>query len=266
MIKNSHCKINLALSVLGRRADGFSEIETVMLPVRGIWDTVWIERADAFSFSTSGIAVDCAADDNLCVRAWRLMQQTYNLPPVAIRLHKTIPFGAGLGAGSANAAAVVELCNELFDLQLTIEQMRNLAAQLGSDTPFFIAPQPMVARGRGELLTPIEVSLKGWWLALVKPDAGVSTAEAYRSVVPHLPTTMPSDAVGRPIEEWNRVCVNDFEQPIFEKIPLLAAIKAELYAAGATFALMSGSGSTVYGLFDQKPELSFDCFTHIELL
>lgn len=264
MIKNSHCKINLSLSVLHRRADGFSEIETVMVPVVGIWDRVSVDRAEVFSFSASGIAVDCPEQDNLCVRAWRLMEREYGLPPVAIHLHKTIPFGAGLGAGSANAAAVVELCNELFDLRLTVDRLRDLAGQLGSDTPFFICPEPMVARGRGERLTPIEVSLKGWWIALVKPDAGVSTAEAYRSVEPHQPSIMPADAVRRPIEEWRSVCVNDFERPIFAKIPFLGQIKEELYAAGATFAAMSGSGSTVYGLFAQKPDLSFGCFTHIE--
>lgn len=266
MIKKSHCKINLSLAVLGRRADGFSDIETVMVPVFGIWDTVSVERADAFAFSSSGIAVDCPVADNLCVRAWRLMEREYALPPVAVHLDKQIPFGAGLGAGSANAAAVIELCDELFELHLSTEKMRLLAGQLGSDTPFFIAPGPMVARGRGELMTPIDLDLRGWWLVLVKPDAGVSTKEAYRAVVPRIPALMPSDAVLLPIEVWKDSCVNDFEQPIFERIPLLGQIKTDLYAAGATFALMSGSGSTIYGLFAQKPNIEFDRFTHIEQL
>lgn len=266
MIKKSHCKINLSLAVLARRTDGFSDIETVMVPVTGIWDTVRLETAPVCSFSSSGIVVDCPPDQNLCVRAWRLMESQFSLPPVSIHLDKQIPFGAGLGAGSANAAAVLELCNEQFDLKLSVEQLRTFAARLGSDTPFFIAPEPMVARGRGELLSPIELSLGGWWLALVKPDVGVSTAAAYAAVVPHIPPIRPAEAVQYPIEQWKNCCFNDFEEPIFEQIPLLGAIKAQLYAAGATFALMSGSGSTVYGLFAQKPTLRFDCFTHIEQL
>ena len=266
MIKNSHCKINLSLAVLGRRSDGFSEVETAMVPVWGLRDTVEVERAERFSFAASGLAVDCAAEDNLCVRAWRLMEQTFGLAPAAVRLHKTIPFGAGLGAGSANAAAVVELCNEVYELNLTQERLRELCAALGSDTPFFIDPQPTVARGRGERLEPIDLDLSGWWLAMAKPDAGVSTKEAYAAVVPHVPSVMPAQAVRRPVEEWKNVCTNAFEEPIFRKIPLLGQLKQQMYGLGAEFALMSGSGSTVYGLFRDKPTLNFDCFTHIERL
>lgn len=266
MIKKSFCKINLALAVTERRADGFHAIESVIYPVRGIWDTVEMERATQFSFSTSGIALDCADEKNLCVRAYRLMAERFALPAVALSLHKNIPFGAGLGAGSANAVAVLELCDEMFALGLNNAELKNLAAELGSDTAFFVDCAPAVARARGELLEPAAVDLSGYYIYMVKPDVGVSTREAYSMIAPAPPLVAPSEAVKYPIEEWPSVCVNDFERSVFEQLPILAELKKEMYAAGAIYASMSGSGSTVYGIFEQRPTLEFPYFSHMEML
>lgn len=266
MIKKSFCKINLALAVTARRADGFHAIESVMYPVRGIWDTVEMERATQFSFSASGIALDCAEDKNLCVKAYRLMCERFDLPPVAIALHKNIPFGAGLGAGSANAVAVLELCRDVFSLKINNLQLKSLAAELGSDTAFFVDCVPAVARGRGELLEPAAVDLTGYYIYMVKPDVGVSTREAYSMITPAEPLVAPCEAVKYPIEEWREVCVNDFERSVFEQLPILAELKKEMYAAGALYASMSGSGSTVYGIFATPPSLDFPYFSHMEML
>lgn len=266
MIKKSFCKINLALAVTARRADGFHTVESVMYPVRGIWDTVEMERAPQFSFSASGIALDCADDKNLCVKAYRLMCERFDLPPVAIALHKNIPFGAGLGAGSANAVAVLELCDEMFALGLNRDELKDLAAELGSDTAFFVDCVPAVARARGEILEPVAVDLSGYYIYMVKPDVGVSTREAYSMIAPASPLVTPCEAVKYPIEEWSEVCVNDFERSVFERLPLLAELKKEIYAAGAIYASMSGSGSTVYGIFAAPPSLDFPYFSHMEML
>lgn len=266
MIKNSYCKINLALSVIARRTDGFNDIESVIYPIRGIFDTLEMVRSSEFSFLNTGITVDCAADKNLCVRAYTLMRDRYHLPPVRLSLHKRIPFGAGLGAGSANAVAVVELCNELFELHLSKSCLKEIAAELGSDTAFFVDFTPSLATGRGEILEPIELDLSGYYIYMVKPDVGVSTREAYSLVAPHAPKVAPRDAVRQPLERWSEVCSNDFETPIFELLPSLCSIKRQMYAEGAIYASMSGSGSTIYGIFRDKPTIKYAHFSHIEMV
>lgn len=266
MIKKSYCKINIGLNILSRRADGFSEIQTVMYPVCGIYDLIEMSPAMRFEFTSQGIKVDCPDEENLCVRAYDVMRRLYDLPPVVLHLDKRIPFGAGLGAGSANAVAVIDLCNDLFGLDLPRDEMRAVASMLGSDTAFFVDNVPSVASGRGEILEPIDLDLSGHYIYMVKPDVGVSTAEAYRAVVPHTPILYARDAVKLPIGEWRGAVVNDFERPIFDKIPILAKIKAEMYAGGAVFSSMSGSGSTVYGLFKNRPVLNSSHFCHVEKL
>lgn len=268
MVFYSTCKINLALSVIARRDDGYSDIETVMYPIGGsLCDIVeMIPSVDGFCFSASGIEVDCDEQKNLCVLAFRLMQQKFDLPDVQLHLHKRIPFGAGLGAGSANAVSVIKLCNRLFALGLSSERMEELAARLGSDTAFFVNNQPAVARGRGEKLTPIDIDLRGYYVMLVKPSVGVSTAEAYSLVTPAVPDILPSQGVKYPIEEWYRVLRNDFQEAIYERLPVLSIIEGELYRGGAVFAAMSGSGSTVFGIFRDKPSLRFPHFTYVTQL
>ncbi|MEG0815424.1 MAG: 4-(cytidine 5'-diphospho)-2-C-methyl-D-erythritol kinase [Mucinivorans sp.] len=266
MIKNSFCKINLNLSVINRRLDGFHSIESVIYPINGIFDTIQMDHAAQFSFRTSGIVVDCPAQDNLCVKAYRLMVDRYGVGPVSLSLHKRIPFGAGLGAGSANAVAVLGLTNELFALNLSQVELRSLAAELGSDTAFFVDFVPTLVRGRGEVLEPISVNLSGYYIYMVKPNEGVSTGAAYRLVTPHEPLVRPAQAIARPVNEWREVCVNDFQEPIFHQIPLLGSLADSLYAAGAVYAAMSGSGSTVYGIFEKQPQLEYPYFSHCQRL
>lgn len=208
------------------------------------------------AFSQSGLVIDCPAEKNLCVRACRLMQERYGVGPVQIHLHKRIPFGAGLGGGSADAAAVLRGINEVFDLELDVDELAQLAAELGSDMPFFIYDTPMVGRGRGEILTPHAVDLSGLYLVMVKPDVGVSTAEAYSLITPRMPECTIEEVVELPREQWRESMVNDFEAPIFACVPILASIKDELYRLGATYAAMSGSGSTIFGLFETEPTIT----------
>lgn len=269
MIISSNFKINLGLNVLRRREDGFSDIETVMYAVRssGLCDIVEVVESGEFAFTSSGIKVDCNEEDNLCVKAYRLLKERYGLPSVHIHLHKRVPFGAGLGAGSANAVAVMKLCREIFALDITDSEMESLAAELGSDTAFFVRECPVVARGRGELLEAIDLDLAGYYLLLVKPEVGVSTREAYAGVVPHTPKLLPSKAITLPIEHWQGSLVNDFEDSIFRKLPLLREIKQRMLTSGALYASMSGSGSTIYGIFSTPPHLTFPHFTQlIELI
>lgn len=269
MLIKAHCKINIGLNILRRRADGYHDIETIMMPVRGLYDTIEVVATedDAIMFRQSGIIVDCPMDKNLCVRAARLMQERYNIGGVSITLDKLVPFGAGLGGGSADATAVIVAINEIYALGLTKERLAALAAELGSDTPFFVYDEAMVCRGRGEVMTPIEVPLEGLWLAIVKPmKEGVSTAEAYGGVTPHIPERGLEELISMPIDRWRESIINDFEPHIFAAHPRIAEIKAMLYDAGAIYAAMSGSGSALFGLFKSCPtiERSDDTFVHIE--
>ncbi len=228
----------------------------------GLQDIIEMIENEEFKFSSSGILVDCPEDKNLCVKAFRLMQEKFALPNVALHLHKQIPFGAGLGAGSANAVTVLKLCRELFKLNISDIEMEKIAGELGSDTALFVRELPAIARGRGEIIEPIDLSLEGYYIVMVKPEVGVSTAEAYRGVVPNIPQTLPSEIINQPINTWKELLVNDFEPSIFKTLPILQELKDTMYASGAIYASMSGSGSTIYGIFEECPNLSFDHFTH----
>lgn len=266
----ANCKINLGLNVLCRRSDGYHDLETVMLPVKELYDIVTVERSEGgdVSFSASGIAVDCASEDNLCVRAARLMQERYGVGGLSIHLDKRVPFGAGLGGGSSDATAVVKAINELFALNLSSRELVDVAASLGSDTAYFVYNDTELCCGRGEVMQPIELSLEGLWLVVVKPDEGVSTAEAYRGVTPHIPERGLQELLGEPIASWQGSVKNDFEPHIFASHPAIRSIKESLIAIGALYASMSGSGSALFALFDHRPELSFaeELFVHIERL
>lgn len=268
MISLSPCKINLGLNIIERRADGFHNIETLMYPVRELTDMIEIQKSDTFTFTASGIAIDCPIQSNLCVKAYKLIQIRYGISPAAIHIHKRIPSGAGLGGGSANATTVLSMCNELWQLSLSEDTLRNLAAELGSDTPFFVSSQAQLATGRGEILSPFDnFSLSGLWLMLVKAEVGVSTAQAYAGVKPHKNDVSINETLRLPINKWRELLVNDFEESIFPKLPLLAQIKEKLYTHGALYAAMSGSGSTIFGLFESKPTFEIaDHFVHIEQL
>ncbi len=253
MILRANCKINIGLDVLRRREDRFHDLDTVMVPVVGLYDEVEVTPlvgSTELRFRGRGIALDCPDDDNLCLRAARLVQGRYSTDGVEITLDKRVPFGAGLGGGSSDATAVILAMNEIYELGLSEEELIGLAAEIGSDTAFFVRNTPQLCRGRGEIMTPIDLHLSGLTLVLVKPDGvNVSTAEAYRGVRPAMPEVALNELVAAPVESWQGRVKNDFEPHIFELYPLLGEIKKELLDAGAIYAAMSGSGSTIFGLF-----------------
>ena len=249
MVTFPPCKINLGLHVIEKRPDGFHNLETCFYPVQ--WtDILEIVKADRFGFSSSGNPIPGAIDQNLCIKAYNLLAGDYNLSPVQIHLHKIIPIGSGLGGGSADAAYTIRLLNEIFELRLSAQEMMSYAAQLGSDCAFFIQNSPMIGKGRGELLSEIHLDLRGKFLVLVNPNIHVSTAEAYAGVRPVLPSSGIPDILKRPIIEWRDLLKNDFEASVFEKYPSIMELKNSLYALDAVYASMSGSGATVFGIFD----------------
>ena len=264
----ANCKINIGLDVLRRREDGFHELSTVMAPVKELYDVVSVSLSEQMSFVQRGIVVDCPIEKNLCVKAARLMQQRYGVGNVAITLDKRVPFGAGLGGGSSDATAVIVAINELFALNLSEDELIDAAAALGSDTAFFVRNTPQLCTGRGEVMTPIALPLEGLWLVVLKPEEGVSTAEAYGGVKPALPAVSLEDSLQQPVEQWQGRVKKDFEPHIFEAHPTIAALKQKLLSAGAVYASMSGSGSALFGLFKEQPTIDVDSniFIHIEQL
>lgn len=262
MLSFPNCKINLGLHIVSKRPDGYHNLETLFLPVP-LTDELEINISETNSFSQDGIPIAGNPNDNLCVKAYNLLRESYpeQVGSVTIHLKKNIPFGAGLGGGSADAAFTLKMLNELFSLQLSSDELRAFAARLGADCPFFIDNQPAYATGIGDLLEPFPVNLSGYALLLVKPQDAVSTKEAYSGIVPRDKRTdiNPVDlkaALCQPVDLWKEVVVNDFEDSVFPAHPAIAAIKQQLYDCGATYAAMSGSGSTVFGLFNCKNESS----------
>lgn len=267
MILRANCKINLGLDILRRRDDGFHDLETVMLPVKELYDVVELEPAQGESRLTAkGIAIDCPMENNLCMKALRLMQRRYKIGEVHITLDKRVPFGAGLGSGSSDATAVILGVNEMFDLSLSEEQLIDLAAELGSDTAFFVRNTPQLCTSRGEVMQDIELDLKGLYLVVAKPNDAVSTREAYSGVSPFIPEIPLAERLSAPIGEWQENVKNDFEKHIFELHPAIAALKAKFIADGAVYASMSGSGSAVFGLFERVPYEVNNEIIHIEKL
>lgn len=269
MILYPNAKINLGLNILEKRPDGFHNIETLFYPL-GLSDVLEIIPSDTFEFSQTGIAIDGNIEENLAVKAYRLMEDEYGIGTVKIHLHKIIPFGAGLGGGSADAAFVIKGLNELFELGLSEVKMTELSAQLGSDCPFFILNRPVFAEGRGEIFTEVDFLLNGWSLVLVKPDVHVPTATAYANVKPAFPEKKICDVVKNDIRFWNNELKNDFETSIFSEFSEIEKIKEKLYKEGAIYASMSGSGSSVFGLFKDISEgiegKFTDCFVWREIL
>jgi len=256
MVVFPNAKINLGLYVVEKRPDGFHNLETVFYPVP--WrDALEVVPAsgDQTTLNLSGLAVDAPTEKNLVMRAYQLLADGYNLPKLDIYLHKVIPFGAGLGGGSADAAFMLTMLNSLFDLGISEGKLAEYAATLGSDCAFFVYNRPMIASGRGEVLSPIEVSLSGYTIVLVKPPFGISTPEAFSGITPKKPQIPLREAISQPIERWKEVLFNDFEPHLFENHPQLASIKQQLYDNGALYAAMSGSGSTIFGIF--KDDVDF---------
>jgi len=251
MVTYPNAKINLGLNVVERRSDGYHNIETVFYPVP-LTDILEIVPATdgKTTLTTYGNPVDCPPEKNLVMKAYCLLAENYDLPPVNIYLYKHIPDGAGLGGGSSDAAHTLTMLREMFGLDITDQSLAAMAAQLGADCAFFVYNRPMAATGIGDVLQPVEVALQGKVLLLVKPAVAVSTAQAYSRVTPATPPQWARDVVTWPIQQWDGALANDFEPSVFALHPQLWLIKAALLDAGAHYAAMSGSGSTIYGIFD----------------
>ena len=253
-----NCKINLGLHVVGKRPDGYHNLETLFLPVHDLHDTLIIEKSDTLQMQQDGIVLDNAPEDNLCVKAWKLLHDEFGLAPVHIILKKNIPFGAGLGGGSSDAAFTLKMLNEMFSLGLSESDLERCAAKLGADCAFFIRNQFAYATGIGDILQPIPVSILDSHFSIqieIPEGEHVSTKEAYAGLNHDLfGTTRPDlrKAVKRPIEEWRNLIVNDFEASIFPAHPAIAELKEDMYRRGALYASMTGSGAAVFGIFKNE--------------
>lgn len=259
MILFPNAKINIGLNIVKKRSDGFHEIETAMFPTC-LTDVLEITKVSYSSdqkikLTISGIKVDSKPEDNLVYKAFVMLDKEFNLSPISVHLHKSIPIGAGLGGGSADAAYMLKGLNEMFELDLDDDRLEHYAARLGSDCPFFIRNKPSFATGRGELLNPIQIELKNYYIVIVIPNTSISTAEAYSKVAPQEPKNSLSESIELPVESWKTFIKNDFEESVFTQKPEIEIVKKQLLEAGATYASLSGSGSAVYGIFREKPEI-----------
>ncbi|MCH5329910.1 MAG: 4-(cytidine 5'-diphospho)-2-C-methyl-D-erythritol kinase [Alistipes sp.] len=271
MILEANCKINIGLDVLRRREDGFHDLETVMFPVRGLYDTVEVvaNGLPCSRISIAGLGIDCPDDDNICLKAARIMTERFGTGGVDIKLCKRIPFGAGLGGGSSDGVAVIKAVNAIFNLGLSDDTLTETAAAFGSDTAFFVRNTPQLCTGRGEKVEPITLDLHGLTLVVAKPDEGVSTKEAYAGINPHVPQHSVAELVARPVAQWQGALKNDFEPSVFASHPRIHRLKQAMLEQGAVYASMSGSGSAVFGLFDKDSAFNppFDgVFVHTEKL
>lgn len=254
MLLLPNCKINIGLNVTARRPDGYHDLETIFypIPLRDNLEFNIIKDDDVpYRLSLGGYKVEGNSDDNLVVKIYLALKEEFNLPPLDIHLYKHIPMGAGLGGGSSDAAFMMRGINEAFELGLLEEEMERRMAKFGADCAFFIKNTPSFATGIGDQLTPVDFSLKDKYIVLVKPDIFVSTKDAYAHVTPKQPSISLLQVITQPIEQWRDTVVNDFEASVFPQHPTLAGIKQTLYDMGALYAAMSGSGSTLFGLFDR---------------
>ena len=254
MLAFANAKINLGLNVIGKRSDGYHNLETVFYPVK-LYDVIELTDAAETTCVIRGIEVPGESSDNICLKAYQLLNADFNLPAQRITLLKNIPVGAGLGGGSSDAAFLIRLLNDKFQLGLTIGQMEAYAARLGADCPFFIRNRPVFAEGIGDEFTEVKLDLSAYHIVLVKPEVHVSTADAYNGIKPEIPSTSLKDLIHLPFQEWKSNLRNDFEYSVFAKYPQIAALKAALYDAGAGYAAMSGSGSCVFGIFENEVRL-----------
>ena len=274
MLTFPNAKINLGLNITEKRPDGYHNLETVFypIPVEDALEITPLENATEKGECTlklSGRNIEGNPEDNLVVRAYRMLGHDFDLPSVEINLLKHIPSGAGLGGGSSDAAFMLKMLNEEFQLGLSEERLENYASRLGADCAFFIRNRPTYAEGIGNQFSPIALSLKGYHLLLVKPDIFVSTREAFSRIAPRPTRISIKEIIDLPVEEWRGKLVNDFEESVFPQFPKIEEIKNTLYQLGATYASMSGSGASVFGLFKedvQGYEFGGDAFVHKSIL
>jgi 4-diphosphocytidyl-2-C-methyl-D-erythritol kinase len=258
LISFPSCKINLGLHVIDKRPDGFHNIESILIPVewQDILEIIVDEKGDSEpEFKCSGIRLFGPKEKNLCFRAYKLLAENHELPPVKMLLHKIIPVGAGLGGGSSDAANTLLLLDKLFRLGLKEEELEKYASQLGSDCPFFIRNKTVLVSGKGDVLESVKLRPKSMFCVIVKPRVHVSTANAYALVKPRKRSKPLRELIQAPIQEWQGLIENDFEKAVFELHPAVKNIKARLYKLGAVYASMSGSGSAVFGFFNDEKHL-----------
>ena len=257
MILFPNAKINIGLNIVKKRKDGFHDIETVFYPI-GLSDILEVIENTSSSkniFRSSGIKIPGNANENLCLKAHQLIKQDYDIPAVKIHLHKTIPIGAGLGGGSSDAAFCIKIIDGLFHLNLSWGEKHHYARQIGSDCSFFVTNKPAFAEGKGDHLESANLNLTGYYFILVNPDIHISTASAYAGASAKKPKNSLEELIATlPVSKWKNNIENDFENSIFVKYPSIKKIKQQLYDLGATYASMSGSGSSVYGIFYSPPE------------
>jgi 4-diphosphocytidyl-2-C-methyl-D-erythritol kinase len=254
MIVFPNAKINIGLNITERRPDGYHNLETVFYPLM-IRDALEVIESKELSFQSSGIAIPGDSNNNLCLKAYHLIKQDFDIPPVSIHLHKHIPIGAGLGGGSADAAFFIKLINETFKLGLTPDAMMDYARQLGADCAFFINNDPVYAYDKGDQFEPVNLDLSAYNLVLVMPPVHVSTAEAYSGIKPSPARYSLKELIKQPVSQWREVIKNDFEAHIFKAHPEIREVKEALYSNGALYACMSGSGASVFGIFERLPDL-----------
>ena len=263
MITYPNAKINLGLNITEKRPDGYHNLETVFYPInlQDALEVKILEGQEEYALKTSGTPIEGEPENNLVVKAYRLMKQDFpDMPAIDIHMYKHIPTGAGLGGGSADAAFMLKLLNEKFKLNLDDNQLEEYAAKLGADCAFFIRNKPVFASGIGNIFEPIKLSLQGYYLVLVKPDIFVSTKDAFAHIKPQTPKQSLKEIIRMPVETWRATMKNDFEESVFQKFPEIAAIKDKLYDMGAIYASMSGSGSSVFGIFREQVEFVDEIF------
>lgn len=269
MIYYSNCKINIGLNVIDRYSNGYHSLSTIFFPVNELRDAIEIFEISGseVEFASNGIAIDCLSDANICIKAYNLIKEFHNIPSVSIILYKSVPIGAGLGGGSANGITVMRALNDMFELSISDDTMLSLAKRLGSDTSFFVINKPCYANCLGDNLSIIDLSLKGYYLSLIKPNYSVSTSDAYKGIITKTPLFDLRDILSLDISQWQSEVVNDFEASIFTILPCLDAIKKKFYDLGAIYSSMSGSGSTIYAISSFPIDLSQfsgDVFCHQE--
>jgi 4-diphosphocytidyl-2-C-methyl-D-erythritol kinase len=258
MISFPIAKFNLGLRITAKRSDGYHDIESIFYPV-GLCDALEFVISDNAAekdfLITTGINTGSDPEENLVIKTLRKLREKYTFPFLRIHLHKVIPVGAGLGGGSSDSACLLKTINRRFELNISEQELKDISLDLGSDCPFFITGVPAFASGRGELLKPLSHFLSGFYMVIMNPGVGISTREAYQNCKPVQPSESLILLINNPITEWKKQILNDFEVFAFKKHPIIGEIKDELYNTGALFSLMSGSGSSVYGIFRKKPEL-----------
>ena len=265
MLVFPNAKINLGLHILNKREDGYHNIETVMLPI-GLSDALEIIPTNSHSdLITTGLDVDVQPEQNLCMKAYQVLALKYNLPPIHIYLHKVIPSGAGLGGGSADASFMLKSLNSYFNINLSKKELIDISSGIGSDCPFFIENSPSISTGRGEILESFEIDLTNYFIIVIHPGIHINTSWAYTNSTPVSGRpSIKSVLSTQDLSNWKKLISNDFEKVVFSKYPEIKKIKEQLYSEGALYASMTGSGSAVYGIFNNNPDLlkqKFDCFS-----